>query len=104
MAEKLTGAATQEQIAEWKEKNAEVFALRADGHIGYVRRPGRRDLSFANAGSNQGKDAIKFNEVLLNNIWLGGSDAIKKDDKLFLAVSGKLGELIDVAEAELEKL
>ena len=50
------------------------------------------------------KDPIKFNEIMLANCWLGGSEAIKTDDDLFLGASGKLAELIEVKEAELVKL
>ena len=98
----LIGTATPEQIAEWKENHSNIFAVKVGGHIAYLKTPDRKTLSFA---SNIGtKDPIKFNETLLTNCWLGGSEQIKKDDDLFLGVSGKLAELIEVKEAELEKL
>jgi hypothetical protein len=49
-------------------------------------------------------DPLKFNEVILNECFVGGSEAIKTDDSLFLGVSAKLAEIIEVKEAELEKL
>lgn len=98
----LKGQATPEQIEAWKKQHGKVFAVKVDGHIGYLKKPDRKILSYATmAGS---ADPIKFNETLLNNCWLGGSDAIKTDDDLFLGVSGKLAELIQVKEAELVNL
>ncbi|HOI32012.1 MAG: hypothetical protein PHG67_06180 [Bacteroidales bacterium] len=98
----LKGQATPEQIEAWKKKHGKVFAVKVDGHIGYLKKPDRRILSYATlAGST---DPIKFNETMLNNCWLGGSEAIKTDDDLFLGVSGKLAELIQVKEAELVNL
>ena len=49
-------------------------------------------------------DPMKYNEILLNNCWLAGDEEIKTDDALFLGVSTKLGELVEVKEAELKKL
>ena len=47
---------------------------------------------------------MKYNEIMLRNCWLAGDEEIKTDDALFLGVSAKLGELIDIKEAELKKL
>lgn len=101
MAE-LIGQAAPEQVEAWKKEHKAVFAVTVDGHIAYLKKPDRKTLSFASAGG--AKDPIKFNEVMLNNCWLGGSESIKTDDDLFLGVSGKLAELISVKEAELVKL
>lgn len=43
-------------------------------------------------------------DLRLNNCWLAGDEEIKIDDSLFLGVSAKLGELVEVKEAELKKL
>jgi hypothetical protein len=52
-----------------------------------------------------GKESpLKFNEVILNDCWLAGDEEMKSNDSLFLAVSSKISELIEVKEAELEKL
>lgn len=102
MSNKKTGVATPEQIAQWKEKHGDVFAVSVDGHVCYLKKPDRKTLAYASSIGT--KDPIKFNEVLLSNCWLGGSEAIKTDDSLFLGASGKLSEIIEVKEAELEKL
>lgn len=98
----LIGKATHEQIEEWKKKHGDVRAVVVDGHIGYLRKPDRKVLSYAS--SVGAKDPIRFNELLLTNCWLGGSESIKTDDEMFLGASAVLAELIEVKEAELVKL
>jgi hypothetical protein len=100
----LKGQATPEQIAEWKQKHGDIFAVTVDGHIAYLKKPDRHILGFATAGSDGGKQGIKFNEILMKNCFLGGSQDIQTVDSLFLAASAKLGELIEIKEAELVKL
>ncbi|NCC74186.1 MAG: hypothetical protein EOM06_12395 [Sphingobacteriia bacterium] len=100
--QKLKGQATPEQIEEWKKKHGQVKGLIVDGHICYLKKPDRKTLSFATVAGQ--KDPLKFNEILLNNCWLGGSEEIKTDDDLFLSAGAKISELITVKEAELVNL
>jgi len=105
--ERFIGEATAEQIAEWKKTHGGVYALKvedAEGrwHVCYVRTPRRRDLSAATVAGKV--DPLKFNETLLRQCWLGGDESIRTDDRLFLGVSGHIPDIIEVAEAELEKL
>jgi hypothetical protein len=100
--EKLKGQATPEQIEEWKKKYGKVSGIIVDGHIGYVRKPDRNTLAYAATLANT--NPLKSNEMLLNGCWLGGSDAIKTDDELFLGAVSRLSELVTVKEAELVNL
>ena len=93
---------TKEQIKQWKAKYKEVFVLRVDDKVAYLRTPDRATLSYASTLAT--KDPMKFNEAILTNCWLGGDEEIKTDDALFLWASSKLGELIQIKEASLEKL
>ena len=93
---------TKEQIKQWKAKYKEVFVLRVDDKVAYLRTPDRATLSYASTLAT--KDPMKFNEAILTNCWLGGDEEIKTDDALFLAASSKLGELRQIKEATLEKL
>lgn len=93
---------TKEQIQEWKQKYGDVYVLNIEGKKGYLRTPDRQTLSYASTLAT--KDPLKFNEVVLNNCWLGGDEEIKTDDTLFLAASSKLPDLIQIKEATLEKL
>ncbi|EFS97086.1 hypothetical protein HMPREF1977_1576 [Capnocytophaga ochracea F0287] len=93
---------TKEQIKQWKAKYKEVFVLRVEDKVAYLRTPDRATLSYASTLAT--KDPMKFNEAILTNCWLGGDEEIKTDDALFLSASSKLGELIQIKEATLEKL
>jgi hypothetical protein len=100
--EKVKGEATAEQIAMWKNLHKDVYAIRIEDSIAYLRKPDRATIkamaSFAQS------DPIRSSEILLENCWLGGDAEIKTDNDKFLAVSARLGELIEVKNAELKKL
>lgn len=77
-----------------------MFCVVVGDKVAYLKRPSRQALSAAAVvGKN---DPMKYNEILLNNCWLDGDEEIKTDDSLFLGVSAKLGELVEVKEAELK--
>ena len=94
--------ATKEQIAKWKAEHGEIFRITVEGKACYLKKPSRKALGYASVA---GKDnPLKFNEVMLNDCWLAGDEEIKTDDGLFLSISPKLSELIEVKQSELEKL
>ena len=93
---------TKEQIQEWKKQYKDIFVISVEDKKVYVRTPDRKTLSYASTLAT--KDPLRFNEVILENCWLGGDEEIKTDDSLFLAVSSKLPDLIQIKEATLEKL
>lgn len=91
---------TKEQIKEWKEKHGELFQITVEDKSCILRKPNRKDLSYASVV----KDPIKMLEVLLNNLWVAGDEDIKTDDILFMAVVNKMDEVLKVKEAEVKKL
>ena len=94
--------ALEEQISVWKKKHGDVFLYTADGKSCYLKKPDRSILSAAAViGKN---DPLKYNEILLKNCWLGGDEEIKTDDGLFLGISQRLAELVEIKEGELKKL
>ena len=93
---------TQEQIDAWKKQHGDIYAIKVDGKTAYLKKADRKTLSFASVAGQ--KDPMKFNEIILENCFIGGDEEIKKDDSLFLAASAKIVELIEVKEAELVKL
>ena len=93
---------TPEQIAEWKKKHGDVFELTVEDKTCILRKPTVKDLSAATAVGQ--KDPFAFNRIILTNCWLAGDEEIKTNDDYFLAVSGKLGEIIEIKEAEIKKL
>lgn len=99
---KLQGEVNQEQIDAWKKSHADVFAIQSENSICYLKTPSRAVLGAAmQAGKN---NPLKLAEVLLKNCWLGGDEAFKTDDQLFLAASGQMDALIEVKTAEIKKL
>ncbi|MCM1035538.1 MAG: hypothetical protein NC038_05520 [Paludibacter sp.] len=98
---------TKEQIAEWKAKYGQVSRITVKDpengdKVCYLKLPSRKALGYATQAAKD--NPMKFNEVILQDCWLGGDDEIKTNDTLFLSVSSKIAELIEVKEAELEKL
>jgi hypothetical protein len=94
--------ATKEQIEGWKAKHGDVFRITVDDKACYLKKPGRKTLGYASLAGKE--NPLKFNEILLNDCWLEGDGEMKTDDTLFLSVSQKLAELIEIKSAELEKL
>lgn len=97
--EKLIGEVSPEKIQEWKKKYGKFFGIVVEGHICYLKKPDRKILGYASVSGKT--DPIKFNETILNNCFIGGSEAIKTEDDLFLAAGVKLAEIIQFKEAEL---
>jgi hypothetical protein len=96
------GQASAEQIEAWKKQNREIFELRIEKSVCYLKKPDRQTLK-AMAAVAAG-DPIKSSEIMLENCWIAGDNSIKTDDVKFLAAVAKLSELIEVKQAELKKL
>ncbi|MDR1896545.1 MAG: hypothetical protein LBR10_07135 [Prevotellaceae bacterium] len=94
--------ATKEQIEQWKAKHGDVFRIRVDDKSCYLKTPNRKTLGYASMAGKE--NPLKFNEVILNECWLDGDGEIKTDDALFMSISARLSDLIQIKEAELEKL
>lgn len=93
---------TAEQIEAWKKQHGEVFCIKESDKLAYLKKPSRKALSYASAIA--AKDPMGFNEILLKDCWLGGDEAFKNDDALFLSLGSKLVDLIEIKEVEMVKL
>ena len=91
---------TKEQIKEWKAKYGDLFEVTVEGKTCILRKPNRKDLSYASVV----KDPIKMSETLLNRLWLGGDEEIKTDDELFMATVNVMEDVLKVKEADIKKL
>jgi phage gp16-like protein len=98
----LSGVATPEQIAIWKKMHRDVFVVIATDKVGYLKRPDRKTLQAAEAIGET--DALQYNEVVLENCWLGGDPEIKTNDLYFLEVVPALPKIVDFGRAEIKKL
>jgi hypothetical protein len=98
----LSGVASEEQIAMYKQLHRDVFEVKTGNKVCYLKRPDRKTLSAADAiGST---DPMRYNEVILENCWLSGDNEIKTNDNYFLEVVPVLAELVDFGRAEIKKL
>lgn len=91
--ESFIGTATQEQIDQWKRTHTEVFSVKVGGHIAYLKKPDRETLAMAGVVAKD--NPIKFNEIIFNHCFLGGSEEIVKDDSLFLGAGATMAHLIE---------
>lgn len=109
------GQVGNEQIKLWKEKHLELHQLTVKEHVCYLKPLDRATLSYAlsmievgtTSGQGQKIDLgrlAKMGEVVLQNCWLGGSEEIRKNDRLWVSACVTAGELIEFEEAELKKL
>lgn len=90
------------QIEAWKREHGDVFAYEADGKVCYLRRPSRTAIA---AASVVGKDdPFKFAEIIVNNCWLGGDEALRNEDRYFMGLSRKVSELVEIKVGEIKKL
>jgi len=74
----MVGQATPEQIEAWKAEHGEVFAIIVEDSVLYVRKPTRKDLSYASASAKNG--GLDYIEALMKNCKLGGDETIITDD------------------------
>lgn len=94
---------TEAKIQEWKKKHKAVHKLTIGDKVCFLHNPNRKTLSLAMTRFAK-NDIVGGTEAILENCWLGGDTEIKTDDELFVAAMGKVGDLIQVADSELEKL
>lgn len=116
---KLIGEVSQEQIDKWKAdpKIQGVSGIIVGGHIAYVRKPDHNVVSYALSqmsfsmsptGSEQGKiemnmgKMLKQGEAVITNCWLGGSEEIRTNTKLWAGACLKAGELVEYEEGEIK--
>lgn len=98
----MVGQATPEQIEAWKEEHGEVYAIIVEDGVLYVRKPTRKDLSYASATAKNG--GLDYIEALMKNCKLGGDETIITDDGKFMGASGQMASLIDIKAAAIKKL
>lgn len=88
----LIGEATPEQIAEWKQKYGKIFKYEVDGKVCYLRTVDRN--TYGLAASKVSTSPAKFNEVVIENIWLGGCEELRKNDSYYYGLIDFVEELM----------
>lgn len=109
MIEKLIGEATAEQIEQWKKEvknkygeNAGVYEYKVDGRIAYLRSVDRDTYSMAS--TKVATAPAKFNEVVVQNIWLGGDETLKKVDQYYFGLIDFVEDLMGKKKGSLTEL
>ncbi|WP_212006498.1 hypothetical protein [Chitinophaga sp. HK235] len=102
MSKQLIGQVSQEQIDAWKKEHGKVFAYKIEGRIGYLRTVSRDVYSLA--ATKVSSSPAKFNETVINGIWLGGDEAIRKEDRYYFGLSDFVEELMNKKKGELGEL
>lgn len=90
----------KEQIEAWKAKHGELYQISVDGKSCLLRRPTRKDISYASVV----RDPMQLSETMLKQLWLDGDKEILEQDDLFLAVVAKMEEVMKIKEAEIKKI
>lgn len=99
---KFKGQATPEQMEAWKNLYVDVFEITAEDKVAYLKRPDRKTMS---AAASVGEtDPMRFNEILLENCWIGGDEEIKTNDRYFLMAVSQLDVLLRFGVASIKKL
>lgn len=91
------------QIEKWKAKHGAVWRMKFKDESAYFKKPDRKTLKHASATGTG--SMMDYFEVITKDcfLWATDSDILMNDDFLN-AAGGKIGELIEVEEVELEKL
>jgi hypothetical protein len=105
MSKQLTGQAAPEQIKKWKEENKidKIFSYEVDGKVCYFKPVDRNTYSLA-ASKITSAGPAKFNEVVIERVWLGGDDAIRKEDKYFFGLIEHVEAIMDKQKGTLGEL
>lgn len=97
-----------EKVAQWKAENKNGIARIDSNYNGkdyaaYLRRPLRDDMRELSAKAGT-VDPTTYTEIILDQLWLGGDEEIRKIDAVFFGVMGEVQDILDVAKATLKKL
>lgn len=91
---------TKQQIEDWKEKHGDVYEFPVGDKIGYLRAPNMTDYKRAFAAM-QADGETEYFETLMECLFLGGDQEIKKDDDYFIPAKKELMGFFQYEDAEV---
>lgn len=105
-AQTFDGGITPEQVAQFKAKHRKAFRVDIvegeDTHVGYFKRP---DFDTIKAITKLSKvDEVEAGKVMFDKCWLGGSEELRTDAVLFMAVQKQLGAVLNSCMGSLKNL
>ncbi len=102
----FNGDLTEAQVKAFKTQHRKSFAVEIqDGnevHIGYFKRPTLETLKAITKVAKS--DEVEAGKVMFDNCWLGGSQELRTDALLFMAVQKKLGEVLNGFQGLIKNL
>ena len=105
----LIGQATEDQLKQWKEEiiakyghNSKLFSYEVDGRICYLRSLDRNTYALATTKVMQ--SPAKFNEVVIENTWMGGDETLRKNDEYYFGLIEFVEELMTKKKGSLKQL
>lgn len=100
----LIGQATPEQIAAWKAAHPSgVFEYQVENRICYLRSVDRDTYALA-AAKVRDSGPAKFNDVVVERIWLGGDSTIRDNDAYWFGLVEFIDELMAKKKGSLKQL
>lgn len=98
----LIGQVSQETIEQWKKDHDTVMAYEVDGRVAYLKQVDRN--TYSAAAAKVSTSPAKFNEVIIENIWLGGDDEIRNNDRFYFGLIDFVEELMAKKKGSLKTL
>lgn len=96
------GKVTAAEIQQWKAKYGKVFRYSVDGKECYLR-PVDRNL-YSLAASKISTSPAKFNEIVIDGIWLGGDDELRKEESYYFGLIDFVEEFMAKKKGSLQEL
>lgn len=90
---------TSEQITKWKEQYGKVYKYEVEDKVCFLRPVDRTTYSLA--ASKITTSPAKFNEIIIDRIWLAGDEVIKKNDDYYFGLIDFVEELMDKKKGSL---
>ncbi len=102
----FNGNLSPEQVEAFKHAHRKSFAVEIrDGeevHVGYFKRP---DFETIKAVTKVSKvDEVEAGKIMFDKCWLGGSEELRRDAVLFMAVQVQLGKVLNGCMGLLKNL
>lgn len=99
------GTLSEAEIAKLKARYGRIYIVEVEDddsevYVAYFKRP---DMSTLAAMTKMAKtDDIQAGKILVENCFVGGSEAVKTDPALFVATVGQLGHVVGSVKARIK--
>lgn len=104
MSQELIGQISPEEIEKFKKENPTgIYAVEADGHISYFKKPNRHVLNAAMSVVTKEAPLEYFKSILLDT-QIAGSNEYLENDLLFMEYVKPMEEIISFDKGKLVKL